>query len=462
MDDFDLVVIGGGTGGYTAAIRAKQHGLNVAIVERSKVGGTCLHRGCIPTKVWLESAETITRVRRAGEFAVRAEDGATLDFPALVDRQRKVVGTIHDSLRSVIERKHKIEIVGGEARFKSSNEVAVGDRTLNAGSVVIATGSQPKQIPGLETDGVRIHDSDSLLKLESLPASIVIVGAGAIGCEFASFFADVGSEVTLVEMMPTIVPLEEPDIGKGLAKSLGSRGVSVLTNAKVLTEKTRTYDGRVEVTVESDGVAKPIAADAALVAVGREAVTADLGLENTGAKIERGFVSVDDVYRTDDSAVYAVGDAIGGMLLAHVAGAEGFIAGEAIAGKSPDPLDYSRVPRVTYSHPQVASVGLTLEQAKAAGHKAKSQRVSFRPNAMALIQGETDGLAKIVIDEDSGDLVGVHLYGAHVSEMISEAALARFLQASAWELGTNIHPHPTLSEALGEAAQLSAGVSIYW
>lgn len=462
MDDFDLVVIGGGSGGYTAAIRAKQHGLSVAIVEKSKVGGTCLHRGCIPTKVWLESAHVLTQVRRAGDFAVRSEGGAALDFPALVERQHKVVGAIHDSLRGVIERKHKIEIVEGEARFVSSTEIAVGNRTLGAKNVVIATGSQPKEIPGLEADGTRVHDSDTLLGLETLPESIVIIGAGAVGCEFASFFTDIGAEVTLVEMMPTIVPLEEPDIGKALAKALESRGATVLTDAKVLTDKTRTYDGKVEVTVESDGVAKPIVADAALVAVGREAVVSDLALENTDVRLDGGFVSVDEMYRTADPAVYAVGDAIGGMLLAHVAAAEGFIAGESIAGNEPEPLDYSRVPRVTYSHPQVASVGLTLAQAKDAGHDAKSQRVSFRPNAMALIQGETDGLAKVVTDQESGDLLGVHLYGAHVSEMISEAALARFLQASAWEIGTNIHPHPTLSEALGEAAQLSAGINIYW
>lgn len=462
MDEFDLVVIGSGTGGYTAAIRAKQHGLSAAIVEKSKVGGACLHRGCIPTKVWLESAETLRRVRRAGDFAIRTGDGASLDFPALVERRHKVVGAIHDSLRSVIESKHKIEIVEGEARFRSPKEVVVGDRILKAKSVVIATGSQPKPLPGLEPDGARIHDSDTLLQIESPPASIVIVGAGAVGCEFASFFTDIGAKVTLVEMMPTIVPLEEPDIGKALAKALEARGVGVFTSAKVLTDRTRTYDGKVEITIESGGVEKPIAAEAALVAVGREAVVADLGIESTGVKIEGGFVGVDEAYRTADPAIYAVGDAIGGMLLAHVAGAEGFIAAEAIAGNSPEPLDYSRVPRVTYTHPQVASVGLTQAQAKEAGHNVKSQRVSFRPNAMALIHGETDGLARVVIDQDSGDLLGVHLYGANVSEMISEAALARFLQASAWELGTNIHPHPTLSEALGEAAQLSAGISIYW
>lgn len=461
MDRFDLVAIGAGTGGYTAAIRAKQHGLNVAIVEKYRVGGTCLHRGCIPTKVWLESADALKRVQRAGEFAISTGNGAALDFPALIERQHKVVDTIHDSIRSVIEKKHKIEIIEGWAQLKSSHEVTVGDRTLTTEHVVVATGSQPKEIPGLETDGQRILDSDSLLQLGGPPASIAIIGAGAVGSEFASFFTDIGTKVTLIEMMPTLVPLEEPDIGKALAKALEARDVTVMTSATVLTDRTRTYDGKVEITVDHEGAEKQVAADAALVAVGREAAVGGLGLENTGAKLEHGFVAVDEVYRTDDPAIYAVGDAIGGLLLAHVAGAEGFIAAEAILGNEPDPLDYNRVPRVTYTHPQVASVGMTVEQAKAAGLSAKSQRVSFRPNAMALIQGETDGLARVVFDEESGDLLGVHLFGPHVSEMISEAALGRFLQASAWELGTNIHPHPTLSEALGDAAQLSAGISIY-
>jgi dihydrolipoamide dehydrogenase len=403
----------------------------------------------------------LTRVRNAGEFGVRTKDGAEFDFPAVVARQHRVVDTIHDSIRSVIESKHKIEIIEGEGRFKSSNEVAVGDRTLTAKHVVIATGSQPKQIPGLEVDGERVHDSDSLLKLEKLPESIAVLGAGAVGCEFASFFTDIGARVTLIEMMETIVPLEEPDIGKALAKSLEARGAAVMTSAKVLTDRTKTYNGKIELTVEQADGEKQVAADAALIAVGREAVVGGLGLENTGVKLERGFVAVDELYRTDDPAVHAVGDAIGGLLLAHVAGAEGAIAGEQIGGGSPEPLDYNRVPRVTYTHPQVASVGMTLAQAKEAGHNAKSQRVTFRPNAMALIQDETEGMARVVFDQDSGDLLGVHLLGAHVSEMISEAALGRFLQASTWELGSNIHPHPTLSEALGDAAQLAAGISIY-
>ena len=460
MDVFDLVVIGGGTGGYTAAIRATQLGLTAAVIERSKVGGTCLHRGCIPTKAWLESAEVLSLARKAATFGVNAGE-VSLDFPAVSARQKQVVETLHKSIRGVIQ-KHKVEIIEGEGRFLSPTQVAVGKRTLTARDVIIATGSKPKDIAGLEADGKQILNSDHLLELEELPKSIVIIGAGAIGCEFASFFADAGTEVTLIEMLPTVVPLEEADVGKALAKDLASRGVNIMTSARVLTDKTRSYDGVVELTVDYEGAEKAVTGQKVLMAVGRGAVTDGLSLDKTGVQLEHGWVAVDDTYRTSERNVYAVGDAIGGLLLAHVAAAEGFIAAEAIAGKDAEKLDYTRVPRVTYTRPQVATVGLTEQQAKDAGHNVKTQRFSFKYNAMALIQDETDGFAKIVYDADSGDLLGTHIIGPHACEMISEAALGRFLQASAWELGTNIHPHPTLSEVLGEAAQLSAGISIYW
>lgn len=460
LDDFDLVVIGSGTGGYTAAIRATQLGMTAALVERSKVGGTCLHRGCIPTKAWLYSAESLRNVRHAPTFGVNAGE-PTLDYSTIKQRQAFVVESLYKGLLGTIG-KHKIEIVEGEGKIASPTQVAVGGRRLKAKYIVIATGSQPKQIPGLETDGERIVNSDHLLALKEPPKSIVIIGAGAVGCEFASFFVDIGTEVTLLEMLPTCVPLEDADAGRVVGKALAERGVTVMTSAKVLADRTKSYDGVVEVTVEHNGETKQVKAEKLLIAAGREAVTAGLGIENTKVKLERGFVKVDQSFRTDEPNVYAVGDAIGGLLLAHVAGAEGHIAAEAIAGKDPDPLDYNRVPRVTYSHPQVASVGMTLEQAKEAGHNPKAQRFSLKTNAMALIQDETDGFAKVVYDQDSGDLLGVHMVGAHVSELVSEAALARFLQASAWELGTSIHPHPSLSEALGDAAQLSAGISIYW
>lgn len=460
MDEFDLVVIGGGTGGYTSAIRASQLGLSAAIVERDKIGGTCLHRGCIPTKAWLETAHLLQRARKAGEFGVRVK-AISLDYPALISRQKRVVDTLHKGIRGAIEKK-KIEIIEGEGRFKSPTEVAVGRRTLKAKNVVIATGSRPKDIPGLETDGSRIVNSDQLLELEEPPKSILIIGAGAVGSEFASFFVDIGTEVTLIEMMPTLLPLEDEELGRALAKSLSDRGANVLASARVLPDKTRVYDNTVELVVEHEEKEKKLTAEMALVAVGRQAVTDNLDLGNTGVKLEKGWIKVDDFFRTDEPNVYAVGDAVGGLLLAHVAAAEGFVAAEHIAGRDAERLDYTRVPRVTYSRPQVAAVGLSEKEAKEAGHNARSRRFSFKYNAMALIQGEDEGFVKVVYDVDSRDLLGVHIIGPHASELISEAALGRFLEASAWEIGTNIHPHPTLSETLGEAAQLSAEISIYW
>ncbi len=460
MDEFDLVVVGGGSGGYTAAIRATQLGLTVALIERDKVGGTCLHRGCIPTKAWLESASVLSRVRSAGTLGVHAEN-ISLDYATVVSRQKQVVETLHKSLRSVIQ-KHKVEIIEGEARLVSPTQLAVNGRTLTAKHIVIATGSRPKDIPGMEVDGERILNSDHLLQLERIPKSILIVGAGAVGCEFASFYADVGAEVTLIEMMPNVVPLEDADMGRALGKLLAARGVNVMTSARVLPDRTRGYDSVVELTVEHENQAKTVKGEVVLSAVGREAVADNLGLEKMRVKIERGWVQLDDSYVTGEPTVSAIGDAIGGLLLAHVAAAEGFIAAEAISGKDVERLDYNRVPRVTYSQPQLASVGMTEQQAKEAGHNAKSQRYSFRNNAMALIQDEPEGFAKVVYDVESGDLLGAHIIGNHACELISEASLARFVEASAWEMGSNIHPHPTLSEAVGEAAQLSAGISIYW
>ena len=460
MEEIDLLVIGGGTGGYTAAIRAAQLGLSAAIVEADKVGGTCLHRGCIPTKTWLHSAEVLTGTRNAATFGVQTAE-PSLDYPAMRARQQAVVDTLHKSIRSVIG-KHKIEIIEGRGTIVSPNEVAVGDRRIQAKHIVVATGSRPKGLPGLEPDGDCVVTSDELLERDEAPKSIAIIGGGAIGCEFASFFADIGSEVTLIEALPTLVPLEDGDAGKAVAKAFAARGVNVMTSAKLLTDRTRSYDSVVEVTVEHEGAEKQLQAELLLLAVGREAVTDGLGLENTKAEIENGWVKVDETYQTAEPSVYAIGDAIGGLLLAHVAGAEGFIAAEAIAGKEAERLDYDRVPRVTYSNPQVAAVGLTLDEAKERGLNAKSKRFSLKYNAMALIQDETDGFAKVVFDQEGGDLLGVHLVGAHVADVVSEAALGRFLQASAWEIGTNIHPHPSLSEVLGEAAQLSEGISIYW
>ncbi len=460
MDAFDLVVIGGGSGGYTAAIRASQLGLTAAVVEREKIGGTCLHKGCIPTKLLLETAQTLALVRKSGTFGVRAKS-ISLDYDTVRARSEQIVGTLHKNLRSVIQ-KHKVEMIEGNGRLLSPTQVDVDGRTLTAKHIVLATGSRPKELPGLACDGERVLNSDHALALAELPRSIAIIGAGSVGMEFASFYLDVGCEVTVLEMLPHLLPLEDGDLGKALEKVLAGRGANVFTSAGVLLDATKMYDNRVELTLKQQDKEQTVQAETVLVAVGREGVTDGLGLESTAVQLDRGYIRVDERYATDEPTVYAVGDAIGGLQLAHVAAAEGFIAAEAIAGREPDPLDYNRAPRVTYTRPQVAAVGMTDEQARQDGRNVKTQRFSFRYNAMALIHDEPEGFAKIVFDTDSGDLLGAHIVGRQAAELISEASLARYVQASAGEMAANIHPHPTLSEVLGEAAQLSAGVSIYW
>jgi dihydrolipoamide dehydrogenase len=461
VEAFDLVAIGGGNGGYTAAIHATQLGLTAALIEREKVGGVCLHKGCVPTKLLLETASNLSLIRSSRDFGITA-DGISLDYSVLAARKEQVVGALHKGLRSTIE-KHNVEIIEGNARLLSPTAVEVNGRRLEAKNVVLATGSKPKAPPGLEPDGERILTSDHCLELTEVPKSIAIVGAGSIGLEFASFYLDVGAEVTVIEMLPNLLPLEDADLGKGIGKLLAARGATLLTSARVRPDATRTFDNAVELTVElKRGEEKAVQAEKVLIATGRDGLTEGLGLENTGVQVEEGFVQVDERYRTAERSIFAVGDIIGGLQLAHVASAEGYLAAEAIAGKDTEPLDYGRVPRVAYTRPHAAAVGLTEEQARERGDNVKTRRFSFRNNAMALIHGDPDGFVKLVYDGDSGDVLGVHVLGHQAGELIAEAALARFLNASAWEMGSNIHPHPSLSEVMGEAAQLSAGISIYW
>ncbi len=460
MEAFDLVAIGGGTGGYTTAIHATQLGLTAALIEREKVGGVCLHKGCIPTKLLLETAQNLSLIRKSRTFGITAEN-ISLDYGALASRREQVVGTIHKSLRSLIQ-KHKVEIIEGDARLLSPTEIEVNGRRLKAKSIVLATGSQPKALPGLKPDGDRVITSDHCLEMTEVPSSLAVIGAGSVGLEFASFYLDVGAEVTLIEALPRLLPLEDAALGKGIEKLLAARGATVLTAASVRPEATRTFDNVVELTVEREGKEQTVRAEKVLIATGRDGLTEGLGLENTNVKVERGSVLVDGSYRTGEPSIFAVGDVIGGLQLAHVAAAEGYLAAEAAAGKDIEPLDYNRVPRVAYTRPHVAAVGLTEEQARERGESVKTQRFSFRNNAMALIHDEPEGFVKLVYDADSGDVLGVHALGYQAGELIAEAALARFLNASAWEMGMNVHPHPSLSEVMGEAAQLSAGISIYW
>ena len=459
MDALDLVVLGGGTGGYTAAIRAAQLGLRTAIVEEDKVGGVCLHKGCIPTKVMLESAESLSLIRRSNKLGIEVEN-IRLDFASVARRQREVVEGIHKNLQNLI-RKNGIEIIAGRGRFLSPTEIGIdgGGRTLSARHVIIATGSRPKEIPGLPCDGERVLTSDHALVLEAVPESIIIIGGGSIGLEFASAYLDFGCQVTVVEMLPNLLPVEDSDLGAGIGRLLAQRGANVITGARVLTDGVRAYDDVVEVPVEREGEKSAVRGQKVLVAAGRRGNVEDLGLDKTGVKTAGGFVQVDGRMRTAEPNVYAVGDVAGGLLLAHVAAAEGTLAAEAIAGQNPEPIDYSRMPRVVYTRPRAAAVGLTEAGAKAQGREVKLGRFPFRYNAMALIKDEPDGFVKVVADAESGDLLGVHILGAGADEVIGQGALARWLNASAWEVATSVRPHPSLSEALGEALQLATGGS---
>lgn len=459
MDAFDVAVLGGGIGGYTAAAKLAQGGLRTALVEQDKVGGVCLHRGCVPTKLFLEAAEALSLIRRSARFGIEVEN-IHLDYASLARRKDEIVAGLHKNVRNVL-RKHRVDTIEGRARLLSPTRIGVDARTVETKHVVLATGSRPRALPGLPIDGERVLTSDHALNLLEPPRSVIIIGGGVIGLEFSSFYIDMGCEVILIELMPHLLPGEDRDLGDGIGRLLAQRGATVMAGAKVLSDRTRFYDDRVEMVVERAGQEETAQGEKVLVAVGRQGNVEDIGLENTQVRVEGGFIAVDGRMRTDEPNVYAIGDVVGEPLLAHAAALEAMVAAEAIAGGEPEAIDYARVPRVVYSRPQIAVVGLTEAEASAGGRKVKATRFSLRYNAMAVIKDETAGFVKLVSDADSGDLLGVHILGANAADLIAPAALARWLDISTWELATSIYPHPSLSEALGEAAQMSAGMSIY-
>ncbi len=455
MERFDVVVIGGGWGGYTAAVRARQHGLTAALVERDKLGGTCLHRGCIPTKVLLQTAENLDLARRLAEFGIQTAE-PSLAYATVIARKDQVVNQLFSGLQRLV-KSSGVQLFAGTGRLDGPGRVQVSAETstdaLEAANIVIATGSRPKQLPGVETDGRFIIDSDQALALDHIPRSVIVLGAGAVGTEFASFYRDTGAEVTLVEMLPAVLPLEDQDISKLLERLLDKRGIHVFTGTAAILDSIRRSDTGVELDLLTGDKTQHLEAECLLVAAGREPLTADIGLEENGVKLDRGFVVVDEQMRTGVPGVYAVGDAIGNLLLAHVAAAEGTLAADIIAGKQTVPVDYPRLPRATYCRPQVASVGLSESEARALGRQLRIGRAHLRVNAKALVLGEPDGFVKVIADADTDDLLGIHLIGAGVTELVAEGALGNFLNASLWELAYSVHPHPTLSEAIGEAAQ---------
>lgn len=462
---FDVAILGGGPGGYPAAIRAAQYGLRVAVIEKYKVGGTCLHWGCIPTKVILESAEVYSMARRGQEFGVNTGN-VTLDYSQVSKRREKVVATSTSGVEYLF-KKHGVTLIRGEGKLTSPTTITVtladgGTSQVSAKDVIIATGSTPKGLPGVKIDGERIINSDHASTMAELPGSVIIIGAGAIGVEFASAWNDMGTQVTLVEMLPRVLPLEDEEISQELAKLFSRRGIKVMVGTGVKLDSIQTFPDRVELEVEQNGSVQRLSAERLLIATGRAPATAGIGLEALGVKIERGFIQVDGLMRTGVPHLYAIGDAVGGLMLAHKATAEGLLAAAAIAGKEVQPLDYKRIPSCTYCRPQVASVGWREAEARESGRNIKVGKFPFMASGMARVIGERDGFVKIIADEESMEILGVHIFGPRATELIAEPALARLLEATPEEIALNVHPHPTLSEALMEAAEAVEGKAIHF
>jgi dihydrolipoamide dehydrogenase len=451
---YDLVVLGGGSGGYAAALRAAELGLTVALVERDKVGGTCLHRGCIPTKALLHAGEVADSARESAAFGVNATFEG-IDVAKVHAYKDKVVERLYKGLTGLVKSR-KIEVVSGTGRLTSPNSVEVDGRTLTASkAVVLATGSYAKSLPGLELDGRQVITSDEALNLDRVPRSAVILGAGAIGCEFASAWKSFGAEeITIVEALPHLVPLEEESSSKLLERAFRKRGIAYELGARFAGVKTT--DAGVTVSLESG---KTIEAELLLVAVGRGPVSSGLGYEEAGVTLDRGYVVVDAYCRTSVPGVYAVGDLIPTLQLAHVGFAEGILVAEHVAGLSPQPVDYDGVPRVTYSEPEVASVGITSATAKARGLDVVTVTYDLAGNGKSQIL-QTAGAVTLVAVKD-GPVVGVHMVGSRVGELIAEAQLITNWEAYADDVAHLIHPHPTMSEAVGEAHLALAGKPLH-
>src|SRR6202166_4796607 len=439
-------------GGYPAAIRAAQLGLSVVLVEEDKVGGTCLHRGCIPAKALLQSAALLDELRHADGFGVTTGDVA-FDYAVAGRRRDQVVSQLHKGVQFLL-RKNKVTVVSGRGRLDGPGHLVVtsaeGETSdFEAGAVIIATGSRPKQLPGAAADGQVVLTSDEALKLNRAPASAIVLGAGAVGVEFASLYRSCGAEVTLVEMLPSLVPLEDAAVGTELRRQFEARGNTRLPGHRLDLASIERNEGGVAVTVAGDdGKEQRLQAEVLLVAVGRAANVENIGIEGTGIAVERGVIAVDAMLRTGETGISAVGDVVGGFQLAHKALHEGVLAVEAIAGRDPHPLDPRLVTRTTYCTPQIGSMGLSEAEAQAAGHEVAVGVMPFRGNGRAVLWGESDGFCKVVADKADGAVLGVHIIGHEVTELIWGPALGGLLETTAFEMGHAVSPHPTLSEVL--------------
>ena len=454
---FDLVVVGTGPGGYVSAIRAAQLGLKVATVEDDRPGGVCLNWGCIPTKALLRNAEVVHLVSRAAEFGITTGE-VKADYAHAVKRSRSVADRMAKGIEFLF-KKNKITLFPGRGTLKSKTTVEVksdkGTETLEAKAIVLATGSSPRSLPGVTIDEQRIISSTGALRNETKPKSIVIIGAGAVGVEFADVYRAYGADVTLLEALPRVVPIEDEEVSAQLNRSFSRRGIAIKTGVKV----SKVTPGATGVTIETDD--GKLEAEAVLVAVGRAAKTEGVGLDAAGVAMERGFVKVSPKMETSVKGIYAIGDMAGPPLLAHKAMAEGVVAAEVIAGQTPHPVDYGNVPSCTYCRPQIASIGLTQAKAKENGREVLVGKFPFTASGKAVALGETEGFVKVLADKATGEILGVHIIGPEATELIHEFAVGRTLEATVEELMHTIHAHPTLSEAALEATLAALGQAIH-
>ncbi|HZU06857.1 MAG TPA: dihydrolipoyl dehydrogenase [Chloroflexota bacterium] len=462
MEPVDVCIIGAGPGGYVAAIRAAQLGMKVALVEREELGGVCLNKGCIPTKALLRTAELLAAFRRAADWGIHVEN-VRLDYPAAVQRRDAVVRSLRQGVAGLL-KSQGVQVLAGQGRLQGPRTVEVTHdgttQTVEARHIVVATGSAPAipPIPGADNPALVIT-SDDALALRELPRSIVVVGGGAVGAEWADIFHTFGCEVTLLEMMPTLLPTEDEEIGRTLARVFTRRGIKVLTGARVLAIETGANGGAV-VHYTADGREATVEGERVLMGVGRKPLTAALGLEAVGVRLDQGWIPVDDSLQTNVPGIYAIGDVTRHQLLAHVASHQGIVAVERMAGYNRR-VDYNRVPNCIFTHPEVASVGLTEARAREAGYRVRVGRFPLAALGRAQTHGETEGLVKVVADERYGEILGVHIVAAAASDMIAEATLAMQLEATVDELAQTIHAHPTWPEALAEAALATKGLALH-
>lgn len=451
---YDLIVVGSGPGGYVAAIRAAQLGLNVGVVEKENLGGICLNWGCIPTKSLLKSAQALEYAKHAADYGVSISGEVKPDFEAMVKRSRGVAEGMSKGIQYLFT-KNKIEVINGFGRLIDKNSVEVtdetGKRTLHSTkNIILATGARSRELPNLEQDGEKIIGYREAMTLPRQPKSMVVVGSGAIGSEFAYFYQSIGTDVTLVEYLPNVVPNEDEEVSKTLERSFKKMKMKVFTNASV--ESVDTSGELCKVTVKTKKGEDIIEAEIVLSAVGIAPNLENIGLEDLGIVLEKGKIKVNEFYQTNVDSVYAIGDIIPGPALAHVASAEGIVCVEKIAGLNPQPIDYSNIPGCTYTNPEVSSLGMTEQKAKDAGYEIKVGKFPFSASGKASASGQKEGFVKLIFEAKYGELLGAHMIGANVTEMIAELVVAKKLEITGHELIKSIHPHPTMSEAIMEAA----------